>query len=122
MNVLFWILQVILALHTAMGAMWKLSNNVPSLKAIPPGVWRAMSVAELVCALALLLPAIPALRKPTGVLAPTAAAFVAAEMLLFSGLNLASGAAKPGEIGYWVVVAVICGFLAYGRFVLKPLA
>ena len=43
-NVVLWILQVLLALHTAMGAVWKFSNSeqtVPSLQAIPHGAWLA---------------------------------------------------------------------------------
>jgi hypothetical protein len=119
MNVLFWILQVLLALHTISGALWKFSNSRPSLSAIPHGVWLAMSVVELLCALALIL---PAFKKSLGKLPAIAATFIAAEMLLFTGLNLSSGQAKSGEIAYWLVVAGICAFLAYGRFVLRPLA
>ena len=119
MNVLFWILQVVLALHTISGALWKFSHSRPSLSAIPHGAWLAMSVIELLCALALIL---PAFKKSLGKLAPMAATFIAAEMLLFSGLNVASGQGKSGEIAYWLVVAAICAFIAYGRFVLRPLA
>ena len=61
MNILLWVLQILLALHTVMGAVWKFSNSaeqtVPSLKAIPHGVWLAMSVFELLCSLGLILPA-----------------------------------------------------------------
>ena len=42
-------------------------------------------------------------------------------MLLFSGLHLYSGEAKHGQMIYWLVVAAISAFIAYGRFVLKPL-
>jgi hypothetical protein len=122
MNVLLWVLQVVLALHTAMGAMWKLSNFPRSLRAIPSGVWHAMSVAELVCVVALLLPAIPAFRRRLGGLVPLAAGFVVAEMLLFTALNLSSGGRGLGEITYWLVVAALCAFTAYGRFALKPLS
>jgi hypothetical protein len=118
MNVLFWILQILLALHTVAGALWKFSHSVPSLKAIPHGVWRAMSVAELLCSLALIL---PAFSKSLGTLAPIAATFIAAEMLLFTGLNVLSGHAQSGEIAYWLVVGAICAFIAYGRFALRPI-
>ena len=46
MNILLWVLQILLALHTAMGAVWKFSNSeqtVPSLKAIPHGAWLTLS-------------------------------------------------------------------------------
>ncbi len=121
MNILLWILQVLLAVHAVMGAVWKFSNSaqtVPSLKAIPHGVWLAMSVIELLCALALVL---PAFRRSWGILAPIAAVAFAAEMLLFSGLGLYSGHPDHGQMIYWLVVAAICAFVAFGRFVLKPL-
>ncbi len=120
MNILFWVLQILLALHTAMGGVWKFSNSelaVPSLKAIPHGVWLAMGVFELLCSLCLILPAI---NKPLAILAPIAAACIAAEMLFMSGVHVRSGAASHGPMIYWLVVAAICGFIAYGRFVLKP--
>ena len=122
MNIFLWVLQGLLALHTAMGAIWKFSNAeqaVPSLKAIPHGVWMALSVLELLCALGLLL---PALHRPLASLAPLAAACIALEMLAFCGLHLASGEANNGPMIYWLVVAAVCGFLAYGRFVLAPLS
>ncbi len=122
MNVFLWVLQILLALHTVMGAVWKLSHSaeqtMPSLKAIPQGVWLSMSAVELLCALALI---VPAFYKPLSVLAPIAALVIAAEMLLFTAMHLYSGARDFGPIIYWLVVAVLYGFIAYGRFVLKPL-
>lgn len=121
MNILLWILQILLALHTAVGAVWKFSNpeqSVPSLKAIPHSVWLAMSVVELFCSLGLIL---PAFNKSAGILAPVAAACVAAEMLLFCGVHIYSGDANNNPMIYWLVVAAVCAFIAYGRFVLKPL-
>jgi DoxX-like family len=124
MNILLWILQILLALHTVMGAVWKFSHSaeqtMPSLKAIPHGVWLAMSVFELLCSVGLIL---PAFNKPLAILAPIAAACVAAEMLLFSGLHIYSGGARArnnAPMFYWLIVAAICAFIAYGRFVLKP--
>ncbi|HZR34809.1 MAG TPA: DoxX family protein [Nevskia sp.] len=122
MNILLWTLQAVLAAHTVMGAVWKFSNSeqaVPSLSAIPHGAWLALSVAELLCSVALLL---PALNKSLAILAPIAASFIAATMLLYCGLHLASGDPQHGQLVYWLVVAAVCGFIAYGRLVLKPLA
>jgi hypothetical protein len=122
MNILLWGLQILLALHTAMGALWKFSNSeqtVPSLKMIPHEAWLAMSVIELLISLALIL---PALNKRLGILAPVAATCIAAEMLLFCGVHIYSGDPDNGPMIYWIVVAVICAFIAYGRFVLKPLS
>ena len=120
MNILLWVLQILLSLHTALGAMWKFTNpeqTVPSLKAIPHEVWLALSVFELLCALGLIL---PAFSKRLAILAPVAAAGIAAEMLLFCGLHLQSGDPSYGPMIYWLIVAAISVFIAYGRFVRKP--
>lgn len=121
MNTLLWVLQVLLALHTAAGAMWKFFNSeqtVASLKAIPHAVWLGMSVVELLCAVGLIL---PAFNKRLSIVVPVAAACIAAEMLVFSGLHLYSGGADRGELVYWLVVAGVCAIIAYGRVVAQPL-
>lgn len=120
MNIALWVLQILLALHTAIGAVWKFSNpsqTVPSLGAIPSGAWFAMSIIEIACAVALVL---PALYKPLGFLAPLAALIIAAEMLVFCVLHVSSGDISVGQPIYWIVVALFCAFIAYGRFVLRP--
>lgn len=120
MNILLWILQILLALHTAVGAVWKFSNSsqtLPSLSAIPHGLWLTMGVFELFISVALIL---PAFYKPLAILAPVAAACIVAEMLLFCVLHAFSGSAEHGQVVYWLVVAAIAAFVAYGRFVLRP--
>lgn len=120
MNIVLWVLQILLALHTAMGAVWKFRNSdrvVPSLQAIPRKAWLVISVLELFCSLGLVL---PALAVSLGILAPIAAACIGAEMLLFCGVHISSGATKHGPMAYWLVVAVLCAVTAYGRFVLSP--
>jgi hypothetical protein len=121
MNILLWVLQVLLALHTIMGAVWKISNSeqtVASLKAIPHGIWLSMSVIELLCSLGLIL---PAFNKRLAILIPIATACIATEMLLFIGLQIYSGDSNYGHIIYWLIVAAFCAFIAYSRLVLKPL-
>jgi hypothetical protein len=121
MNILLWILQSLLALHTAMGAVWKFSHSeraVPSLQTIPHGLWLTLAVVELLCSLALLF---PAMARSLAVLAPIAAIVIATEMLLFCGVHLASKAPEHGHLVYWLVVAGLCAFTAYGRFALQPL-
>lgn len=118
MNIALWILQVLLALHTAMGAVWKFSNSeqsVPSLSAIPHAVWLGLIGVELLCSVGLVL---PALGPSLAILAPIAAGCIALEMLLFSGVHLASRASEHGQMIYWLVVAAFCAFIAYGRLVL----
>lgn len=121
MNVTLWILQVFLALHTIIGAIWKFSNPakkaIPSLKAIPHSVWISMCIIELVLSLCLIL---PAFNKSLGILTPIAGACIAAEMLIFCTVHLVSRETNHSPIIYWSVVAAICAFIAYGRFVLSP--
>ena len=122
MNVLLWVLQVLLALHTVTGAVWKFTSSeqtVPSLSALPHAAWLGLSVVELACGVALILPALaPRLR----IAAPIAASFIVAEMLLFCGVHLSSGNTDHGELIYWLVVAALSAFVAWGRFVQKPIA
>ena len=121
MNILLWILQVLLAFHTIIGAVWKFSNTeqaVPSLAAMPHAVWLALGVIELLCSLGLIL---PAFKKSLGKLAPTSAVIIAVEMLLFTLFHIFSNVTDNSHIIYWLVVAAFCAFIAYGRFVLKPI-
>ncbi len=122
MNIFLWILQGLLALHTAVGAVWKFRHSeaqtMPSLKAIGPGIWMTMGGLEILCSLALI---IPALHKPMGSVTPIAALVIAAEMLLFIGLHFSAGNKEFGPVIYWLVVAAVCGLIAYGRFVVQPL-
>lgn len=120
MNIFLWVLQIALALHTAIGGVWKFSNSeqtLPSLKAIPHGAWLAMGAFELLLALGLILPVFGA---SFGMLAPIAALCIAAEMLLFTALHFQSGSSEHGQVIYWLVVAAICAFVAYGRLVVAP--
>ncbi|HMA92629.1 MAG TPA: DoxX family protein [Polyangiaceae bacterium] len=121
MNIILWISQILLSLHTLTGAVWKYSNSeqsVPSLKAIPHGVWLGLGVVEILCALALV---VPILSKSLGVLTPLAAGCIVAEMLIFCGLHIYSGDKNYGPVAYWLVVAAIGAFIVYGRTALKPL-
>lgn len=120
MDILLWILQIALAAHTVMGAMWKFSHSeksVPSLKKTPHLLWLAMILPELLCSVGLL---ISALDENLKVLVPIAAIGIGLEMLFFCVMHLFSGIKKHGSVYYWLVVAAICGFIAYGRLVLVP--
>ncbi|MGE0171860.1 MAG: DoxX family protein [Oligoflexales bacterium] len=121
MNIVLWVFQVFLALHTVMGAVWKISNSeqtVPSLAAISHGTWQALSVFELLCALGLVL---PLLLKRLGKLVPIAAFGIVAEMLLFCGLHFSAGSTEYGEVAYWLVVAAVSGCIGYCRLKVKPI-
>lgn len=122
MNVVLWVLQVLLALHTTVGGVWKFFNNAEQtmhyLKPIPDAMWKGMGVMDLILAACLI---IPAFYKPAGICPPVAAICIILEMLLYCGLLLRSGDKNYGPMIYWLIVIALCGFLAYGRFVLSPL-
>ena len=121
MNIALWGLQVLLALHTAIGAGWKSFNTpqaVPSLSALPSGVWFSLIPLELLCAAGLVLPAVV---PSAGWVVPLAALGIALEMLVFSGVHLRAAPADNGQMIYWLVVAVICAVIAVGRMTLAPL-
>lgn len=117
MSTVLWIVQILLAAHTAIGAIWKFSHSpaqtMPSLSAIPRSAWLGMSVAELIAAACLVL---PFLASGMDRAVPYAAAFVAAEMLLFVVLHKASGSAGHGPVAYWLVVAAIAAIIAWMRW------
>ena len=123
MNIFLWVLQILLALHTLTGAVWKFSHTaeqtMPSLKVIPPNGWLILAVFEVLCALGLILPAI---YKPLGIFAPLGAIGIAMVMLAFCVIELHSASINMGSITYWLVVTAVCAFIAYGRLILKPLA
>lgn len=115
MNIFLWILRVVLALHTAIGAIWKFSHSAEqtmiSLSAIPRGVWLGMGVFELLCALGLVLPAV---SKPLAMLTPIAAACIATEMFAFVIIHFRSGDSSYGPVVYWLVVAALCAGIIKG--------
>jgi hypothetical protein len=120
MNITLWVFQILLALHTAMGAVWKMTNSeqsVPSLSVLPHEAWLALTAFEIVCTLGLLL---PAFNKSFARFAPIAAVGIALEMLFFCGVHLYSGDPNSGPMFYWLVVAAVCIFIAYGRFSARP--
>lgn len=126
MNIAFWIIQNLLALHTVMGAVWKFSHTaeetMPSLRAIPDGAWLLMAGIEILCAVALVS---PVFRKFVGDItfsAPSIGALVIAlEMFLFTFLHLVvSKEAFNGQVIYWLVIVAVSFLVGYGRWQLIP--
>ena len=118
MNILLWIFQIILAVHTAIGAVWKFSHSpgqtMPSLSSISGTTWQVMGALELVCALVFVL---PVLNKSLGRLVPVAATFIACEMLIFCAVHTqAVGTNDFGPMIYWLVTAGFAVIIALGRF------
>lgn len=122
MKIFLWILQIALAIHTGIGAIWKISNSeqtVQSLNTIPHWLWIKIIILEFLGVIILLLPVI---IKKTGSWVPYVALFLVIEMIFFTIVNASNtGNTDFNQIIYWMIVAVISGFFAYARFKIKPL-
>ena len=122
MNILLWVLQVLAALvYGASGVMKvfmfdKISGDVPSFGALPREAWTALGFLELVCAVALIVPA--ALRWQPW-LTRVSATVLAIESLVFIWVHLKYGESAP--IIFSAVLGLLMAFIAYGRMVLNPI-
>lgn len=115
MNILLWVLQVLLAFHTLIGAAWKfMSSDVDlgSLAVIPHEMWLGLAVFEILCAILILS---PAYRPKFSKMVPWGALGIAIEMVLFCSIDAMSGDPKYSSIIYWGVTAVIALTVAFGR-------
>lgn len=127
MNIVLWALQGVLAFFCVSGAVWRFKNyeeaskDVPSMAALSQGMWNAIGAFEIICALGLIL---PGLLKMKTILTPIAAACLAVELLLVTALHVSHfgfevKATNPATWSF--ALAILAAFIAYGRFVLKPL-
>ncbi len=122
MNVVLWIAQVLAALlYAASGVMKvfmfdKVSEGVPSFGALPRKAWMTLGILELACTVGLIAPT--AFHwKPT--LTAVAATVLAIESLVFVGVHV-----QYREIPAIILsgaLGLLMAFIAYGRFVLKPI-
>lgn len=121
MNILLWVLQAFLSLMCLGGGTFKifkideLQTTVNAMRQLPHALWAVMGAVEILGGLLLVLPGL--LGKETR-LTPIAAAVIAVQSLVISALYAAYGDSAP--LPYAVVMAILAGFIAYGRFKLKP--
>ena len=122
MNILLWVLQVVAALlYGASGVMKvfmfdKVNEDVPSFGAMPRQAWMAFGTLELVCTVALIVPAAFHWQPALTVVAATV---LTIESLVFVWVH-----AKYREIAPIILSGVpglLMAFVAYGRMVLKPI-
>jgi len=122
MNILLWILQALAALmYGASGIMKvfmfdKISQDVPSFRALPRAVWLALGIVELFCVVGLIVPAAIHWRPAVTVVAAT---ILAIESLVFIGVHTKYG--ETGSIIMSGVLGLLMAFIAYGRTVLTPI-
>ncbi|PYP62497.1 MAG: hypothetical protein DMD37_09740 [Gemmatimonadetes bacterium] len=122
MNVLLGILQGLLGVLYLVGGgmkvfMWeRISQQVASNRAFSREIWMGIGLFELLCAVALVL---PAATRTFPILTPIAAIGLAVEGVLFAGLHYKYAERSP--MMFSLVLAALAAFVAYGRFVLTPL-
>ncbi|MCE1203373.1 MAG: DoxX family protein [Holophagaceae bacterium] len=122
MNGLLWGLQILAALvYGASGVMKvflfeKVSQDVPSFRALPRGAWMALGILELVCTVGLIVPtAFHWLPRLTAL----SAALLACESLVFIWVHVQCRETAPLILSG--MLGLLMAFLAYGRLILKPI-
>jgi hypothetical protein len=120
MNIVLWVLQVALAFLCVAGGGFKAFNPTDparQIPALPPGVWRAIGIFELLGAVLLI---VPAATQWMPVLTPLAAAALAVENLALAALYARYSrklvAANP--LVYAVPMCLMAALVACGRYVL----
>jgi hypothetical protein len=124
MNVLLWVLQAALALLYFSGGAYKtfkFDELAKQMQALSHGGWRALGVLEMLGAVLLV---VPAATKWMPVLTPLAATVLALETLALAGLyaRYSVKVAATNPMVWAVVMGLLAAFVAYGRYVLNPLA
>jgi uncharacterized membrane protein YphA (DoxX/SURF4 family) len=123
MNIVLWVLQAALALLYLAGGsfkVFKFDEVAQQFTFLPHAGWRALGVLEMLGAILLVVPA--ATRWMPG-LTPAAAAVLALESLtlaaVFARYSLKLTAENP--LVWNVMMGLIAGVVAYGRYALRPL-
>ena len=95
--------------------------KVPTTGALSRGAWGALGVFEMLCAILLIVPSI---AKWLPVLTPLAAAALAVESLALAGLyaQYSRKLTATNPLVWVVVMGLMAVFVAFGRYVPKPLA
>jgi len=123
LNIVLWVLQVLAALiYAASGVMKvfmfdKISKEVRSFGALPREAWMTLGIVELVCTVALIVPAAFDWRPTLTVVAATV---LAIESLVFIWVHVQYR--EIGSIVMMVVLGLLMAFIAYGRMVLNPIS
>jgi hypothetical protein len=122
MNVLLWVLQSVLTWFCLAGGAYQmmkiddLKKVAASMRELPKGLWTFFGFCSILAGLGLILPGVLHVMP---VLTPAAAAGVAAENAVISGIYVRYGDKAP--LKFSLAIAVLAAFIAYGRFVLSPL-
>jgi len=120
MNILLWVLQAALALHTFAGGAYKIFQfdqiaQMPVMSTLSRGGWGVVGAIEMVCAILLI---VPAATKWMPVLTPVAAAVLVLECLalavIYGRHSLQLSPSNP--LVYVLVAGLVAVVVAYGRY------
>jgi hypothetical protein len=127
MNIVLWFLQILMGLFFIMngsgkvfcydpGVWHRVQHMIPWIDGVSQGMFIFIGTCEFLGGAGLVLPAITRVKPK---LSPWAAVGLAAVMALATGFHLMRH--EPGFAGLTAFLASIFVFIAYGRFVLKPI-
>jgi hypothetical protein len=124
MNIVLWIIQILLALLFLVAGVPKLifsveqlmQNAPPNAIRFPELFMKFIGVVEVLGALGLILPGIFRRRQE---LTPLAAIGLLILMIGAVVVTIMSGGVREAAVPF--VVGLLCAFVAYGRWKLRPL-
>jgi hypothetical protein len=121
MNLVLWIFQAVLALLYLAGGAYKVfsfDQVAEQFAAVPRGGWSALGVIEMLGAVLLI---VPAALKWMPSLTPLAATVLTLETVALAALYARySLTLAPSNPLLWaLVMALMVGFVAYGRYALE---
>ena len=122
MNIVFWGLQAVLALLFLAGGSYKafsFQQLAIQFSEVPHGGWRALGFLEMAGGVLLIVPA--ALKWMPSLTAHAAAVLTLETFALAALYARHSTKMTPENPMVWaLVMGVLVAFVAYGRYVLKP--
>jgi uncharacterized membrane protein YphA (DoxX/SURF4 family) len=123
MNTALWIVQILLAILFSFTGVGKLINSKEQISLIlqwvndfSPAAIKAIGVVEVLGVLGLIL---PSLTRILPWLTPLAAVGLMIDMVVAGLVHLRLG--ETALVILTIVVFILAGFIAYGRFVLVPI-
>lgn len=122
MNITLWVLQVLVGVFFVVSGYGKAFNSWEELQRIPwiDGVTHGLMIfigwSEMLGGIGVIL---PAAVKVKPILTPLAATGLALIMILATGFHVMRG--EYDLMVVTLVLAAMAAFIAYGRFVMKPI-
>ncbi|MCQ3976990.1 MAG: DoxX family protein [Anaerolineae bacterium] len=123
MNIILWIVQILLAVMFLMAGVMKAFQYERAkaslfwVKDVPRGLVTFIGICELLGGLGLVLPVLTGILPGLTLLAALGLALIMLFAIIFHVTRR-----EPQAIVFNLVLLVLAGFVAYGRFTLVPLS